>query len=250
MKDSQPHLIMKSGQQTDGKRSRGFLRDKFQSLLPEPEGTQFGKLTLVSREFKRTGTSIRMLLECPVCKKQRWMLRGEAIKGLTSCKGACFRPRKIPRWLTSRIAQMKQRCENPSDARYADYGGRGIQFRFSTVLEAGLWIQENLGLDRKKELDRIDNDGNYEAGNLRWSTRRQNMAHTRKRAHQPSLHKIRAEFPDVKYADSTLSRMLCNGMTPEEIRHRFHNLPSTKPKGKYGTFSTADPFIASLAKAC
>jgi hypothetical protein len=113
-----------------------------------------------------------------------------------------------------------------------------------------LWIKENLGIHKDMELDRIDNDGHYEAGNLRWSTRRQNGSHTRKRPLAQAMHRFRQLYPDVRYADSTLTRLIGLGMAFEEIEDRFHNLPSTKPKGKYGTFSTPDHFIASLHKDC
>ena len=110
-----------------------------------------------------------------------------------------------------------------------------------------VWVMENLGLDRDKELDRIDNDGHYEPGNIRLSTGSQNLAHTRKRPISPEVHRFREMHPEVRYADATLARLIGIGLTFPEIVQRFY-LPSQKPKGVYGTFSTPDPFIASLSK--
>ena len=63
----------------------------------------------------------------------------------------------------------KNRCENPKNKAYKDYGGRGIMFRFCSFekfIEAvGLKAEFHLTLDR------IKNDGNYEPGNIRWATR-------------------------------------------------------------------------------
>jgi len=67
---------------------------------------------------------------------------------------------------------MIHRCENPTDSRYKSYGARGI-----TVCERWhdirLFVQdiELLGPRPKGySMDRIDNDGNYEPGNIRWAS--------------------------------------------------------------------------------
>lgn len=62
----------------------------------------------------------------------------------------------------------QRRCTNPEAQGYANYGGRGIEFRFENFEE---WLQE-LGARPHKGLsvDRIDNNGHYERGNLRWAS--------------------------------------------------------------------------------
>lgn len=68
----------------------------------------------------------------------------------------------------------KQRCINPSNPSYSDYGGRGIEFRFRNFGE----FLRHIGRRPTKyhQLDRIDNDGHYEVGNVRWATREENLA--------------------------------------------------------------------------
>lgn len=77
---------------------------------------------------------------------------------------------------------MKQRCLNPNHAAYENYGGRGI-----TVCQQ--WVESfetflaDVGCkpDPDLTLDRIDNDGNYEPGNIRWATRSQQNSNQRGR---------------------------------------------------------------------
>lgn len=69
---------------------------------------------------------------------------------------------------------MKTRTGNPSHVRYARYGGRGIKVCpewESSFPEFERYINETLGPRPEGcSLDRMDNDGNYEPGNMRWAT--------------------------------------------------------------------------------
>lgn len=77
-------------------------------------------------------------------------------------------------------ASMKSRVFNTKNKRYLDYGGRGI-----TVCDE--WLKfENFFNDMGKppsenhQIDRINNDGNYEVSNCRWVTASQNMSNRRR----------------------------------------------------------------------
>jgi hypothetical protein len=85
----------------------------------------------------------------------------------------------------------KQRCTNPNIKSYENYGGRGIEFRFASFeefLEALKTPDNPTGLRPVGELengralyslDRIDNDGHYERGNIRWATKPQQQQNRR-----------------------------------------------------------------------
>lgn len=73
------------------------------------------------------------------------------------------------------------RCTNPASPRFSYYGGRGVTVceRWRNSFDAFL---EDMGPrpSPKHSLDRIDNNGNYEPGNVRWATREQQQNNTRK----------------------------------------------------------------------
>ena len=70
---------------------------------------------------------------------------------------------------------VKQRCLNPKHPSYHNYGGRGITVcdEWNDFLNFQEWATHN-GYSDSLELDRIDNDGNYEPNNFRFITHREN----------------------------------------------------------------------------
>src|SRR6516164_2912286 len=61
----------------------------------------------------------------------------------------------------------RRRCFGPS-RQYKNWAGRGIKFLFKSYKE----FLADVGRkpSPKHVLDRIDNDGHYQPGNLRWTT--------------------------------------------------------------------------------
>lgn len=70
----------------------------------------------------------------------------------------------------------KSRCTNPNSQRWYTHGGRGIKFLFNNF---GEFFEAVGPRPDGLTLDRIDNDGHYEAGNLRWATPSQQVSNRR-----------------------------------------------------------------------
>jgi hypothetical protein len=77
---------------------------------------------------------------------------------------------------------MIARCTNPNDPGWKNYGGRGIRVceRWRNSFEnflADMGLKPSPGLS----IERVENDGNYEPGNCRWATRKEQRANQRPR---------------------------------------------------------------------
>jgi hypothetical protein len=87
-------------------------------------------------------------------------------------------------------SSLKNRCNNPNNKSYRNYGGRGITvdpvYYDFNVFYADVGDPPT----PKHSIDRIDNDGNYEPGNLRWATHLEQCGNRRK-TYNPPKPKIR-----------------------------------------------------------
>ncbi len=112
---------------------------------------------------------------------------------------------------------MKQRCYNKNNHGYGDYGGRGIKICDEWLGENGLlnfynWAMAN-GYEDDLSIDRIENDGNYEPSNCRWSNDSEQRRNQRQKQYEVDgeIHTIKewAEISNIKY--DTLRWRINNG---------------------------------------
>lgn len=145
--------------------------------LHDLTGQRFGRLVVLRRDLNppRKETSWFVMCDCGQEKSvQASNLNNGHVKSCGCLRvesrttHGCAGSRRTPEYHT--WSTMIQRCTNPSNVKWSYYGARGI-----TVCDR--WRKfENFFADvgRKPspahELDRIDNDGNYEPSNVRWVT--------------------------------------------------------------------------------
>lgn len=157
-------------------------------------GAVFGKLLVLERqkspELKHAAS--RWLCKCE-CGNTLTVRADSLRRGQQSC--GCYRSeetiekvREVGRqnkthgktltstyhsWMT-----MKARCSNPNSNRHSNYGGRGIKVcerwaKFENFLEDMGERPDGMSLDR------INSDGDYEPGNCKWSTQKEQQNNRR-----------------------------------------------------------------------
>lgn len=111
------------------------------------------------------------------------------------------------------------RCNNPNNAAYKNYGGRGIEYRFNSGAAGAEWAIRVLGKrPRGHTIDRIDNDDHYRAGNLRWADRKTQDENKRAYRRTPTGERIRRlQEAGSPYHYESLRGFIHAGMTDQEI---------------------------------
>lgn len=189
-------------------------------------GQKYGRYTILSEMPSKNG--MRMVLCRCDCGTERAVYFKNLKSGnsrscgclgfeATSARNYKHGYAKSPTW--NIWVGMLQRCSPSSGKNAADYFARGIR-----VCER--WQSfENFLADMGDrpigmQIDRIDNNGNYEPGNCRWVTPSQNARNTRRNTlltFRGETHSV-AEWSEIKgWARSVISGRLHYGWSVERI---------------------------------
>ena len=111
-----------------------------------------------------------------------------------------------------RWSAMKNRCYNPNDAAYKNYGGRGIKVCDRWLGEDGFYnCMVDMGtMPDGYSLDRIDNNKDYSPDNCRWATRNTQRANQR-RVKESCLPNGISYYAKDKRKQKWLARLEVNG---------------------------------------
>ncbi len=127
---------------------------------------------------------------------------------------------------------MKQRCLNPNNRAYPNYGGRGITVCKRWIDSFDSFVSDMGERPNGYLIDRIDNDGPYSPSNCRWTdrkTQQRNQRRTRLVTIGGATHKAAdlAETAGVK-VDTVVSRAK-RGLPLEQVMADAKQVNRRKP---------------------
>lgn len=154
-------------------------------------GQRFGRLTVVGRDAKVGGDGVRYVVwicKCD-CGGDARVMTGPIRKknGTRSC--GCLQKERTAEAKRTHCGtgtaefrvwmHMRERCRNPNDKAFRNYGGRGICVceRWSDF--ANFLADMGKRPSPKHSIERLDVDGHYEPGNCTWATKSQQARNTR-----------------------------------------------------------------------
>jgi hypothetical protein len=147
-------------------------------------GLKYGKLTVLEKTVQKSNREYLWKCLCE-CGNIHFALKGNLERGMVRSCGCLYKEMVCKRGLKHgqstnrtlvyrRWQSMKDRCENPNQKYYLNYGGRGIKVCDNWLGKNGfINFFNEMGNPPTSEhtLDRINVNDGYYAENCRWATR-------------------------------------------------------------------------------
>lgn len=145
-------------------------------------GQIFGRLTVLQRAENDKQGNAQWLCQCSCGNKK--VVRGRALRTRKTLSCGCLLSESSKERMTKLLTKhgmastklyrvyssMRERCEKPSCTEFHRYGGRGIAVCDEWRNDRNSFFEWalNNGYKEGLQIDRENNDGNYEPSNCRW----------------------------------------------------------------------------------
>jgi hypothetical protein len=189
-------------------------------------GQRFGRLVVLHRVLDKTPGRARWAVLCD-CGTQK-AVNGDGLRSGRSRSCGCLRREMVGDQFRTHgetgsaeswaFYRAKTRCNNPNVPEYRNYGGRGIKFCFDSLEQFILEVGRRPTPDHS--LDRIDVDGDYAPGNVRWATlkvQNRNKRTTRMLTFNGRTQCQAAWAEEIGMSQGTLDSRLNLGWSVEDI---------------------------------
>jgi hypothetical protein len=224
----------------------GYPNSFFMSLSKDLKGQKFNRWRVLEKSHTNKHGKIMWLCQC-ICGTNK-VVNGADLRNNKSKSCGCWNNENIllinithgntkqhkltPEYKT--WTGIKDRCNNPNNKGYKNYGGRGIKVCDRWLNDFNAFFSD-MGKrpSPKHSLDRYpDNDGNYEPSNCRWATRHEqaNNTRTNRWIDHNNIKKTLTNWAiHFNINPSTLHSKLKNGESFDEIFTYYNNNSISMP---------------------